>query len=205
MNNKTQNQSLKEFGISLIQMFPKYIEKAIYSKGELTITVKPAHLIQLMKILKNHTNCQFKSLSDLCAVDYPERKERFEIVYNLLSVRYNARIRVKTNVDELTPVPSITSLHNAAGWFEREVWDLYGVYFTNHPDLRRILTDYGFEGHPMRKDFPLTGYVEVRYDDEQKRVVTEPLEMTQEFRYFNFTSPWEQIEISKPNIKENKK
>nr|NP_044783.1 NADH dehydrogenase subunit 9 [Reclinomonas americana]O21271.1 RecName: Full=NADH-ubiquinone oxidoreductase subunit 9 [Reclinomonas americana]AAD11898.1 NADH dehydrogenase subunit 9 [Reclinomonas americana] len=204
MKKQEQNQFLKEFGISLIKMFPKYIDKAIYSKGELTLHVKPTNLIALMKILKNHTNCQFKSLSDLCAVDFPEKKERFEIVYNLLSVRYNSRIRVKTFVDELTPVPSVTCLFQAAGWFEREVWDLFGVYFTNHPDLRRILTDYGFEGHPMRKDFPLTGYVEVRYDDEQKRVVTESLEMTQEFRSFNFTSPWEQIEISKPNIKEKK-
>jgi NADH dehydrogenase (ubiquinone) Fe-S protein 3 len=204
MNNTVNNQvktayntDLKKYGVSLIKMFPKYIEKAEYSKGELILHVAPSNLISLIKALRDHTNCQYKSLSDLCGVDYPEREKRFEIVYNLLSIRYNSRIRVKTHVDELTPVPSITSLHPSAGWYEREVWDLYGVYFANHPDLRRILTDYGFEGHPMRKDFPLSGYVEVRYDDEQKRVVTEPLEMTQEFRSFNFTSPWEQIETSK--------
>lgn len=197
------NTLLKTYGVSLMKMFPKYIEKAEYSHGELMIYTQPKHLCALMNSLKNHTNSQFKVLSDLCAVDYPERVNRFEIVYNLLSLRYNSRIRVKTQVDELTPVPSVTSIFSAAGWFEREVWDLYGVYFSNHPDLRRILTDYGFEGHPMRKDFPLSGYVEVRYDDEQKRVVTEPLEMTQEFRSFNFTSPWEQIEINKPILKNN--
>jgi NADH dehydrogenase (ubiquinone) Fe-S protein 3 len=198
--NKAQQinyTALKAYGAYLSAIFPKYIEKAELAKGELIIHVDIRNLLSIIKALRDHTNCQYKSLSDLCAVDYPDRKKRFEVVYNLLSLRYNARIRVKTHVDELTPVPSITTLHNSAGWYEREVWDLYGVYFSNHPDLRRILTDYGFEGHPMRKDFPLSGYVEVRYDDEQKRVVTEPLEMTQEYRSFNFTSPWEQIETSK--------
>jgi len=130
---------------------------------------------------------------DICGVDYPTRSNRFEVVYNMLSVRYNARIRVKTYADEVSPVPSITSLFSGANWFEREVYDMYGVYFTDHPDLRRILTDYGFEGYPLRKDFPLTGYVEVRYDEEKKRVVTEPLELTQSFRDFvGSASPWEQ-------------
>jgi len=131
-------------------------------------------------------------MTDLCAVDYPERKARFEIVYNLISIRYNTRIRVKTSVDEVTPVDSVCDIFQAANWWEREVWDLFGVFFSNHPDLRRILTDYGFEGHPLRKDFPLSGYVEVRYDETQKRVVCEPVELSQEFRAFDFSSPWEQ-------------
>jgi NADH/F420H2 dehydrogenase subunit C len=144
--------------------------------------------------LKNYVNTQFKVLIDLTAVDYPSRALRFEIVYNLLSVSYNARIRIKTCVDEITPVTSITELYSSAGWWEREVWDMFGIFFSNHPDLRRILTDYGFQGHPLRKDFPLTGFVEVRYDDSEKRVINEPVEITQEFRYFDFSSPWEQIE-----------
>lgn len=197
MNNK-ELIDLKAYAAFLIKTYPLYIKKVVYAKKELTVHVSVEHLRTLMYILRDSTNCQFKVLADLCGVDYPNKKERFEIVYNLLSVRYNARIRVKTNVDELTAVPSMTEIFSAANWYEREVWDLYGVFFSNHPDLRRILTDYGFEGHPMRKDFPLSGYVEVRYDDEQKRVVTEPLEMTQEFRSFNYTSPWEQIETSKP-------
>jgi NADH-quinone oxidoreductase subunit C len=130
-------------------------------------------------------------LVDVTAADYPEREERFEIVYNLLSLSHNQRIRLKTSTDENTPVPSVVGLFSAAGWFEREVWDMFGVFFTDHPDLRRLLTDYGFEGHPLRKDFPLTGYVEVRYDDEQKRVVYEPVKLTQDFRSFDFMSPWE--------------
>jgi NADH/F420H2 dehydrogenase subunit C len=131
-------------------------------------------------------------MTDLCAVDYPEREARFEIVYNMISVRYNSRIRVKTSVNEVTPVDSVAEVFKAANWWEREVWDLFGVFFSNHPDLRRILTDYGFEGHPLRKDFPLSGYVEVRYDETAKRVVCEPVELTQEFRSFDFASPWDQ-------------
>jgi NADH dehydrogenase (ubiquinone) Fe-S protein 3 len=142
--------------------------------------------------LKYHTNTRFQVLIDICGVDYPSRKQRFEVVYNLLSIQYNSRIRVQTSVDEITPICSAVNIFPSAGWWEREVWDMFGVYFSNHPDLRRILTDYGFEGHPLRKDFPLSGYVEVRYDDSEKRVVSEPIEMTQEFRYFDFASPWEQ-------------
>ena len=144
-----------------------------------------------MQFLSCNTNTQFKSISDLCGVDYPQREQRFEVVYNLLSHRYNSRIRVKTTTDEYTPVESIAGVLPAAAWYEREVWDMYGVWFVNHPDLRRILTDYGFEGHPLRKDFPLSGYTEVRYDETQKRVVSEPIEITQEFRNFDFRSPWE--------------
>jgi NADH/F420H2 dehydrogenase subunit C len=139
-------------------------------------------------------NTQYKLLVDITAVDYPSRPLRFEVVYNLLSIQYNARIRIKTCVDEIKPLISSTGVFSSAGWWEREVWDMFGIFFSNHPDLRRILTDYGFQGHPLRKDFPLTGYVEVRYDDSEKRVVTESLELTQEFRFFDFSSPWEQIE-----------
>ena len=144
-----------------------------------------------MTFLRDDSNCQFKQLIDLCGADYPSREERFEVVYNLLSLKHNLRIRVKVTTDEDTPVPSLAEVFSAAPWFEREAWDLYGIFFSDHPDLRRILTDYGFEGHPLRKDFPLTGYVELRYDDEQKRVVYEPVKLTQDFRSFDFLSPWE--------------
>jgi NADH-quinone oxidoreductase subunit C len=130
-------------------------------------------------------------LVDICGADYPDREKRFDVVYNLLSLRHNTRIRLKVETDEDTPVPSCTGVYSAAGWFEREAWDLYGIYFSDHPDLRRILTDYGFEGHPLRKDFPLTGYVELRYDPDQRRVVYEPVKLKQEFRSFDFLSPWE--------------
>jgi NADH dehydrogenase (ubiquinone) Fe-S protein 3 len=133
-------------------------------------------------------------LIDVTAVDYPSRAHRFELVYQLLSIQYNARIRVKTTIDELTAVESVTPLFSAANWFERETWDMFGICFLHHPDLRRILTDYGFEGHPLRKDFPVSGYIEFRYDDSKKRVISEPLELSQEFRYFDFASPWELIE-----------
>ncbi len=160
--------------------------------GELCLHVKRDKIISVLQFLKNDSDCQFKQLVDVCGADYPERlKARFEIVYNLLSVSMNNRIRVKIRTDEDTPVESVTSVFSSAGWFEREVWDLYGVYFNGHPDLRRILTDYGFEGHPLRKDFPLTGYVELRYCEEQKRVVYEPVQLTQDFRVFDNLSPWE--------------
>lgn len=182
---------LTTFGYSLLQMLPRYITNVTTCRNELIITVNPNYLINVLLFLRDHTNCQFKVLSDLCIVDYPNREKRFEVVYNLLSITYNARIRVKVLAAETDTVPSCTGIYKAAGWMEREAWDLFGVYFSNHPDLRRILTDYGFEGHPFRKDFPLSGYVEVRYDEQQKRVVCEPLEMTQEFRHFDFESPWE--------------
>ncbi|XP_025196729.1 NADH-ubiquinone oxidoreductase subunit 9 [Melanaphis sacchari] len=182
------------FGNFVAECLPKYIQKVqISSRNELELLIAPEGVLPVFHFLKNHTNCQFANLSDLCAVDVPQRSNRFEIVYNLLSLRFNTRIRVKTYTDELTPIDSITSIYEAANWYEREIWDMYGVFFTNHPDLRRILTDYGFEGHPFRKDFPLSGYVEVRYDDEKKRVVVEPLEMSQEFRRFELSTPWEQF------------
>jgi NADH-quinone oxidoreductase subunit C len=159
--------------------------------GELIVTVRRDAVARSLAFLRDDAKCQFKMLVDICGVDYPDRAERFEVVYNLLSLKLNQRIRVKVATDEENAVPSVTGVYSAAGWFEREAWDLFGIYFADHPDLRRLLTDYGFEGHPLRKDFPLTGYVEVRYDEEQKRVVYEPVRLKQEFRSFDFVSPWE--------------
>merc|ERR1712137_1176128 len=160
---------------------------------KLEVLIAPEGIVPVLQFLKDHHNCQFASLADLGAMDVPSRENRFELFYNLLSLRFNSRIRVKTYTDELSPVDSAFDVYKAADWYEREVWDMFGVYFANHPDLRRILTDYGFEGHPFRKDFPLSGYVEVRYDDEVGRCVIEPLELTQEFRKFEYGSPWEQF------------
>ncbi len=165
---------------------------------ELIVRVQRSAIVRVLTYLRDDSNCQFKLLMDICGVDYPEREERFEIVYNLLSVRYNQRVRVKLSTDEDAPVPSVSGVFSSADWWEREVWDMFGVFFADHPDLRRILTDYGFEGHPMRKDFPLSGFVEMRYDDEQKRVVYEPVKLTQEFRHFDFMSPWESAEYILP-------
>ncbi|ACO55621.1 NADH dehydrogenase subunit 9 (mitochondrion) [Micromonas commoda] len=178
----------------LTSMVPKWLEEIQVIRDEIICIVPSWALLPFLTFLKNHTNTQFKMLIDITAVDYPSRSSRFEVVYQLLSIHYNARIRVKTNVDELTPIESVSSLFPSANWFERETWDMFGICFLNHPDLRRILTDYGFEGHPLRKDFPVSGYVEFRYDDSKKRVISEPVELAQEFRYFDFASPWELIE-----------
>jgi NADH-quinone oxidoreductase subunit C len=160
-------------------------------RGELTLRVRAGAIARVLTYLRDEPNCQFKLLVDLCGVDYPEREERFEVVYHLLSPRQNQRIRVKVGTDEVTPVPSVTGVFASAMWYEREAWDMFGIYFSDHPDLRRLLTDYGFEGHPLRKDFPQTGYVEVRYDDEQKRVIYEPVRLREDWRNFDFLSPWE--------------
>jgi NADH dehydrogenase (ubiquinone) Fe-S protein 3 len=185
------------FAQLVISMVPKWIYRYTFHKKEIMFTIFPEYILPFFTFIKMHTNTQFKMLIDITAVDYPSRPKRFEIVYNLLSLQYNARIRIKTEVNEITPIHSLTPLYNAANWFERETWDMFGICFLHHPDLRRILTDYGFEGHPLRKDFPLTGFIEFRYDDSKKRVISEPLEMTQEFRYFDFASPWELVEKSK--------
>ena len=189
-----EHSSHQNFIQSLCITVPKWVQYSVSNKNEMVFYIFPQFLTQFFFFLKNHVNTQFKVLLDVTAVDYPSRMLRFEIVYNLLSISYNARIRIKTCMDEITPVTSVTELYSSAGWWEREVWDMFGIFFSNHPDLRRILTDYGFQGHPLRKDFPLTGFVEVRYDDSEKRVINEPVEITQEFRYFDFSSPWEQIE-----------
>ncbi|KAI0307555.1 hypothetical protein B0F90DRAFT_1829158 [Multifurca ochricompacta] len=162
-------------------------------KDELTLYIAPSAVIPVLTFLRDHSQCQFKSVMDISGVDFPERDKRFEVVYHLLSIKFAARIRIKTYAGEADAVPSATSTFNGANWYEREAWDLFGIFFKDHPDLRRILTDYGFEGHPLRKDFPLTGYTEVRYDEEKKRVVYEPLQLTQAFRNFEALSPWEQI------------
>lgn len=163
----------------------------VIEMDELSILVPRTKIAAALQVLRDDPAISMNQLMDICGVDYPERPERFEVVYNLLSLKYNWRLRVKVQTDETSPVPTSVDVYSAAGWFERECWDLYGIAFSDHPDLRRILTDYGFEGHPLRKDFPLTGYVEVRYDDEQKRVVYEPVKLVQDFRNFDFLSPWE--------------
>jgi NADH-quinone oxidoreductase subunit C len=185
------NQALKELGDYITGEATSHVRKSEAVVGELILWTTPALLTATLSFLRDNPRCLFNLLVDICGVDYPEREQRFEVVYNLLSLPHNLRIRVKVATDEATPVPSVASIYRTAGWFEREAWDLYGIFFSNHDDLRRLLTDYGFEGHPMRKDFPLTGYVEVRYDEEQKRVVYETVKLTQEFRSFDFLSPWE--------------
>lgn len=237
--------NLTDFGRYVAECLPKYVQKIQLTAGdELEVLICPEGVVPTLQFLKDHHNAQFASLVDIAGMDVPSRQYRFEvsgtndmcennlwaewifieeffplfqIIYNLLSLRYNSRIRVKTYTDELTPIDSVCEVHKAANWYEREIWDMYGVFFANHPDLRRILTDYGFEGHPQRRDFPLSGYVEVRsaahlpalvfsprlisfsfifqlrYDDEKQRVVCEPLELAQEFRKFDLSAPWEQF------------
>ncbi len=159
--------------------------------GELTLIAKRDEIVAVMRMLHDDTRCRFINITDIAGVDYPGRDERFEVVYHLLSPTQNLRVRVKISTDAENMVPSITELFPGADWFEREAYDMYGILFSGHPDLRRILTDYGFDGHPLRKDFPLTGFVEVRYDEERKRVVYEPVKLAQEFRNFDYLSPWE--------------
>ncbi|MEI6730242.1 MAG: NADH-quinone oxidoreductase subunit C [Pseudomonadota bacterium] len=166
--------------------------------GELMLKVDAQSIVALLTFLRDDENCLFTQLIDLCGVDYPEREKRFDVVYNLLSVKNNQRIRVKIQTDENTPVPSVIEVFSAAGWFEREAYDMYGIFFAGHPDLRRLLTDYGFEGYPLRKDFPLTGFVEVRYDQEQKAVVYEPVKLNQAYRTFDYSSPWEAAKYIMP-------
>lgn len=182
------------FSIYLIKIVPKWIQYHVSRKDEIVLYVYPQYIKDFILFLRDHINTQYKLLIDVTAVDYPSRILRFEVVYNLLSITFNSRIRIKCCIDETNPINSITEIYSSAGWWEREVWDMFGIFFFNHPDLRRILTDYGFEGHPLRKDFPLSGYVEVRYDDSEKRVINENIELSQEFRYFDFSSPWEQTE-----------
>jgi NADH/F420H2 dehydrogenase subunit C len=171
--------------------------------NEVICTVQPQHIVFVLTFLRDHVNCQYKVLSALTGTDYPERVDRFEVSYDLLSVKFNNRLRIKTSINEVGSLDSATKVYSSADWWEREVWDMFGVFFSGHPDLRRILTDYGFEGYPLRKDFPLSGYVEVRYDDTVKRVVCEPLELAQEFRSFNFESPWSKSidQISNADVK----
>lgn len=185
------NQALIDLGEHISGALPEAVEASEVVYDELMLRVAAQDVVKTLTFLRDDQNCQFKVLVDLTGVDFPDRDPRFDVVYNLLSPKHNQRIRVKAATDAETPVPSVTGVFNSAIWFEREAWDMYGIFFSDHPDLRRLLTDYGFEGHPLRKDFPLTGYVEVRYDEDQKRVVYEPVNLTQEFRSFDFMSPWE--------------
>ena len=185
------DEALHEFAEYVRSAPPLASSTSAIAHGELVLETGRGELLAVLKFLRDDPSCLFKMLADITAVDYPERGERFEVVYNLLSLTHNQRIRVKVTAGESEPVPSAVPLFSSAGWFEREVWDMFGIVFSGHPDLRRMLTDYGFEGHPLRKDFPLTGYVEMRYDEEQKRVVQEPVKLTQDFRNFDFMSPWE--------------
>jgi NADH-quinone oxidoreductase subunit C len=185
------NPALQDLGDYIKGALPEAALDATQDHDELILVCPAEHVARLLTFLRDDASCLFKQLTAICGADYPERAQRFDVVYNLLSFRHNQRIRVKVRAGEDTVVPSVAAVFSAAGWYEREVWDLYGVMFDGNPDLRRILTDYGFDGHPLRKDFPLTGFVEVRYDEEQKRVVYEPVKLTQQFRSFDFMSPWE--------------
>lgn len=186
----TSNEFLTDLAERIVEQADGALSFSI-EKDEVTIIAEREQICSVLQFLRDDSECQFKILIGLCGVDYPNREKRFEVVYNLLSISQNNRIRVKVAAAENELVPTVTKIFSTAGWFEREAWDLYGIYFDGHPDLRRILTDYGFEGHPLRKDFPLTGYVELRYDEEQQRVVYEPVKLTQDFRSFDYLSPWE--------------
>ncbi|KAF2874588.1 hypothetical protein BDV95DRAFT_488155 [Massariosphaeria phaeospora] len=191
---REKGDALHKYGQYLMACLPKYIQQFSVWKDELAIHIPPAGVIPVFTFLKYHTAAEYTQISDITAVDYPTKDQRFEVVYNMLSIRHNSRLRIKTYADEATPVPSICDLYDGANWYEREVYDLFGVFFVGHPDLRRIMTDYGFDGHPLRKDFPMTGYTEIRYDEEKKRIVVEPLELTQAFRNFRGGSTvWEPV------------
>ncbi len=185
------DDSLKDLADYISEKMEKYVIGHSFEKDELVISVKPDDIAAVLQFLRDDRECECTTLIDLCGVDYPERPERFEVVYCLLSIRQNHRVRVKIAIEEDQIIPTVTNVFSVAGWLEREAWDMYGILFAGNPDLRRILTDYGFEGHPQRKDFPLTGYVELRYDEEQKRVVYEPVTLTQDYRSFDYLSPWE--------------
>jgi NADH-quinone oxidoreductase subunit C len=191
-------ETLEELGQHIAASLGSAVTGAQVAYGELTVTAEASEIIRVLTFLRDDPACRFVCFTDICGVDYPEREKRFDVVYHLLSPYKNRRIRVKIETDEETPVPSAIPVFPAANWYERETFDLYGVLFAGHPDLRRILTDYGFSGHPLRKDFPLTGYVEVRWDDEAKRVVYEPVKLVQEFRSFDFVSPWEGPDYALP-------
>jgi NADH-quinone oxidoreductase subunit C len=191
-------ETLRELGSYIASALPTAVLGTEVRGGELSVRVHRSAIAKVLTHLRDDSNCQFSQLIDICGVDYPDNDERFEIVYHLLSMKQNQRVRIKLTADEESPVPSVSAVFPCANWFEREAWDMYGVFFSDHPDLRRILTDYGFDGHPLRKDFPLTGYVEMRYDEDQKRVIYEPVKLTQDFRNFDFLSPWEGLRAALP-------
>ncbi|MBX9927216.1 MAG: NADH-quinone oxidoreductase subunit C [Hyphomicrobiaceae bacterium] len=194
----TKTASTQDLDTTIGHLLGARILSSKRAYDELTITVEAGAIVEALRLLRDDEHCQFEVLIDLAGVDYPARPKRFDVVYHLLSPRLNRRLRVKLEADDVTPVPSILEVHPSANWYEREAYDMYGILFSGHPDLRRLLTDYGFSGYPLRKDFPLTGHVEVRYDDEKKRVVYEPVKLTQDFRTFDFESPWEGVDYVIP-------
>ncbi|HVY57556.1 MAG TPA: NADH-quinone oxidoreductase subunit C [Xanthobacteraceae bacterium] len=198
------DQTLENLGASIKSALPESVTGYAVANGELTVTGRAADVVKIATFLRDDPACQFLCIIDVTAVDQPSRAQRFDVVYHFLSPRLNQRIRLKVATDETTPVPSLIGVFRGADWFEREAYDLYGVLFTGHPDMRRLLTDYGFEGHPLRKDFPLTGFVEVRWDDEQKRVVYDKVALAQEFRSFDFLSPWEGTDYVLPGDEKTK-
>ncbi|MFN7055550.1 NADH-quinone oxidoreductase subunit C [Hyphomonas sp.] len=198
-------QTLSDLAAHIESRMPDAVRKSQIAVGELTLLAERDHILALLRFLRDDQQCNFETLVDICGVDYPERSERFEVVYHLLSMRLNHRIRVRIRTDEDTAVPSCAAIWPCANWFEREAFDMYGIQFAGHPDLRRILTDYGFEGWPLRKDFPLTGHYEVRYDDLEKRVIYEPVKLAQEYRNFDFLSPWEGMTSVIPGDEKAKK
>ena len=192
------DETLTELGEYISLKLDGSVESYVVAFGELTVVAKRDKIVSVLRMLHDDTRCRFINITDIAGADYPGREERFEVVYHLLSPTQNLRIRVKVSTDENALVPSVTDLFPGADWYEREAYDMYGILFSGHPDLRRLLTDYGFDGHPLRKDFPLTGFVEVRYDEERKRVVYEPVKLAQEFRNFDYLSPWEGTEYVLP-------
>jgi NADH-quinone oxidoreductase subunit C len=185
------DEQLQSIAAKLAGALPGAVLDSNFAFGELTLSLDPARIIEALQFLRDDAAAEFVSIIDISGVDYPERAKRFDVVYHLLSPKMNRRVRLKVATDEDTPIASATAVYPGADWYEREIYDLFGVLFDGHPDLRRILTDYGFDGHPLRKDFPMTGFVELRYDDEEKRVRYEPVRLNQEFRHFDFLSPWE--------------
>jgi len=197
-------ETLRELGEQVTQALAGAVSGYRVDRGELTLDVEAKEIVRVATFLRDDPRCQFWNIVDVCGVDWPRREKRFDVVYHLLSPKQNQRIRLKVQTDETTPVPSICGVYPGANWFEREAYDLYGILFSGHPELRRLLTDYGFEGYPLRKDFPLTGFVEVRWDDELKRVVYEPVRLNQEFRDFDFLSPWEGADYVLPGDEKGK-
>lgn len=187
----TDLETLNDLGQAIVGALENEVHGFEVAFGELSITARADKIVSVLTTLRDEANFKFVQLTDICGVDYPERARRFDVVYHLLSMKHNVRVRIKIQADDEVPVPSVVDVYPVANWYEREVWDMYGVMFDGHPDLRRLLTDYGFQGHPQRKDFPLTGYVELRYSEEERRVVYEPVKLQQEFRDFDFMSPWE--------------
>ncbi|TCT01519.1 NADH-quinone oxidoreductase subunit C [Aquabacter spiritensis] len=192
------DETLKDLAAHVTGALAGALRGSTVAFGELTLHVERAQIVKVATFLRDDPTCLFSCIVDVCGVDHPARETRFDVVYHLLSVKQNVRVRLKVETDEATPVPSLCGVYPGANWFEREAYDMYGILFTGHPDLRRLLTDYGFDGYPLRKDFPLTGFVEVRYDDQAKRVIYEPVRLAQEFRNFDFLSPWEGVEYVLP-------